>query len=76
MCVAVAVPLAIRQALVSARKDSDSKADSWVAFRKIQTEIVLLFLLLIFFFDFLEGPTTVDATLQYSIPNYSQYKLK
>lgn len=75
LCVSVAVPLAIRQALASARKDSDSSADSWVAFGKYLSNLKTLTLFKLSFYKILDGPTTVAATLGYSLPNYTQYKL-
>lgn len=70
-----AVPLAIREALVSARKDSDSSADPWVAFGKYHSVRKTLTLFTLSCYKIPDGPTTVAATLGYSLPNYTQYKL-
>lgn len=68
----ISVPLAIRNAVASARVDSGANNSKWYPFGKVALTSVIIFFIN---FIFTEGTTNVENVFVNSLNNYTQYVL-
>lgn len=73
LCMSCSLPLAIRNAVASARADADVHADRWYAIGKRKYDLKFFKLVIYVFVS--DGPSTVENTFINSLNHYKDYLL-